>query len=1572
MRKRTWILFTLFALPVFSSMLLPAQAANGSWIAGNHSSLVTSYGQTSTSNSGYSNGIILSDGWSSGGAEFKLPTGMTHPDSTCYEATFEARYTTNGWSGTEYKTKGASGTWSSATTIASSSANAPNYDTLNPSLTIEPDSNGYIYVDFYSPGNSEIDISYVRSVYNGKTGTPSAPSVTGVTAYDQNLNPVSASTWLGLWGISATMDTSANCLVDKYYWTFSTSSTAPAKTANGWQNAGRSLFSSTNSQNQFNLQYEQPSLIHGCGQLYLHVYFKDYASRSSNIWSSSNPVISWDNCKPTATLNSLGSSYYTSAPTLSWSGSDSDSGLASNPFTIEVNGNSVGTYPSSTTSLLGSSYSNRLTCGANTIKLTVKDASSPQNSQTDSQTLYYTDPVNCKPTDFNFTVLNNAYVNEDGMPTISWYSSTSSIGIAYYEINLGSGWVSTGTSRSYTPTSSLNSGTYTVQIRALDHAGTSSNVTQGNLWIDITNPAISSVTSSSHSSSTWSNSNSVQVSSSATDNHAGMDAVFFYLSNQSSGITDSTILSANNKYTCSGSSSCSASYTLTAPAGSSGTYYAYALARDDAETMSGNPDPNYANSIRSGALLIDMVSPSMTTAPSVQNLVNGYHGNNAVSINLGTASDQSPGSGVASFRYYVKDVSSTTTPAYQTISATSQTATWTSSLTHGTTYVACVQPVDGAGNVGNTQCSSSFIADLSTPLLDTAVLDEDGNNLTNSQTYWFANTQSVDFVWSANATSNLTAVKYQYKLQSNPAWPSSWTTFATAAGAGTQSLPTLPDGFYDLRIQAVNALGSTTTDTHVLKIDTNSPHSLSLAAPNGWRNSTSVTMSWSAMDSTSGLASIGLYDAVSQSAVSLCGAGGNQLCNTTLSSLNTASGSFALTLPNGNHSFYIVACDAVGHCTTTSLSPATAQVDLTKPSCTLDASPDGWTNNNPTINHTVQDGGAISGISTAYRWTFMGNVLDSGTSLQNGYTMTGAPDGIQTFTLTVQNGAGTSSTCSVTVFVDKTEPQTPVISGIENSPARYQEGVLLNISIQDQTSGPSEVDISINGNLRRSVSNFAENQTGVLYIEELISSVELVDGEHTVTITVLDQAGNSKTTSTNVVVDRTSPTVSYFSTVNEVLPNHQFGHDGAQLKWSIEEEHPGASVDLYVDGVPYSTNLGLNEQQFQLNLQTGTYELELRGSDNAGNSFTSEVLSLTFVVDNDAPQLTCAANGDVVMLESVENAIDELRYMQCEWEDASAIDTEPEVYVDGTLVGWDEYGSISEGITFADDLATGSHEFTVTVADVHGNTAEYTFSLDITGPELEVFFSNEPIIAGEQTVNFLVQGGDVNSREFTSLKVNGVEVDISQAATNTNLAIRLMLGAGDHEFELTVSDQFNSVTKTLTAQVACQAGTYWDEELMSCEPLPTDPCEVSPSILRFIDNSPIYYVQLTNDVGSSEVEISLNGEPLGNDVSLTTESNQLVLDFTNATVLSGTLDIQVSMDGDDCASKSYELTFSDGTDDQKAPNQSNNDDSGDEEEKRFIWFFLSLIGLLVGTIVIGKVAQSRTQNQTNDDKSEEE
>ena len=1544
MNERSAMMFVaILMMAAFAPMGVEAASGYGRWEDGDTYSSAT--GQYSEWLSDYynSNGVVISQGSKPGSVYWTLPVGVSSSMYDCVDTRLEFVYNTDGYSGGDlYFYKWGSG-WSHIHSIPSKTTTSTGTSSWVTGDTV--DSSGLVAVNVDVAAGEEFDVDKLRIEWRAKTSSISSIYPTVDVTYPSNKHA-----WTND-HVAASFSTTAACGADTWYYKFSTGSTAPSS---GYSSASGSSMT------------DWPT---ACGRNYLHVYFVDKAGRNSGIWSSSSHVTSYDDCDPTASLNDPGSQWYTSAPTLSWSGSDAHSGLASSPFTIQVNGKTVGTYSSSTTSLPGSSYSNRLTCGSNTIKLTVKDAASPQNSDSDSETLKFD---NCAPTSPGAPNLNTNWVNEDGKPTISWNASTDNhSGIDYYEINVGSaGWVSTGLSTSYTPSTSLSTGAHTIEIRVFDKAGNTNASINATLYIDTTGPSISSVTSSSHSSSTWSNSNSVRVSSSATDTHAGMESVYFFLSNQSSGVADSTILSANYAYTCSGSSSCSSSYTLTAPPGSTGTYYAYALAGDGAETMSGSPDPNYANSIRSGALLIDMVSPNMTTTPSVQNLVNGYHGNGAVTINLGTALDKSPGSGVASFRYYLKDVSSSTTPAYQTISASSQTATWSTSLTHGTTYVACVQPVDGAGNVGNTQCSSSFTADLSTPTLDTSVVDESGNNLTNSQTYWFANTQSVDFTWMASATSGISAVKFQYKLQSNPVWPNSWTIFATSSGSGTQSLPTLSDGIYDLRIQAVNALGSTTTNAHIIKIDTNAPHSVSLFEPNGWRNSSSVIMNWSAMDSTAGLASIGLYDAVSQSAVSLCGAGGNQLCNTTLSSPATASGSFALTLSTGTHSFYIVACDSVGHCTTTSLSAATAKVDLTTPSCALEVSPAHWTSNNPTINHTVQDGGAISGITTAYAWTFMGNVLDSGNSFQNGYTMTGSSDGVQTFTLTVQNGAGTTSTCVVNAFVDKTEPQTPVISGIQSSPDRYEHGLLLNISIHDQTSGPSEVDIFINGNHRRTISNFNANQTKILYIEEYISSVELVDGEHNLSVTVTDQAGNSRTTLTTFVVDRTSPIVSYFSSVNKVLPNHQFGHDGALLKWLVEEERSEPSVDLYVDGMPYATNLGGNEQQFQLNLQTGTYDLELRGSDGAGNAFTSDVLTLSFLVDNDAPQLTCAANGDLAMLESSDNTIAELRYMQCEFDDASAINTEPEAYVDGALVIWDEYGSISEGITFADDLGTGTgtYNFLVKVADVHGNTAEFAFNLDITGPELEVFFSAEPTTAGEQTVNFYVQGGDANSREYVSFKLNGVDVDISQSSSNTNLAVPLMLSPGEHEFEITVSDQFNTVTRILSAQVACQLGTYWnDDEAMACEPLPTDPCESSPSILRLIDASPIYYVQLTSDIDSSEFEISLNGESLDNHM-LSVETNQLVLDFSNTTSSSGKLTVKISMDGVECSVSSFDLQFSgdeDGTttndDDQPSADGIQEGTKGGQEGLPF-GFWIAIIGLILGMLVLGAFVLSRGES----------
>jgi len=317
--------------------------------------------------------------------------------------------------------------------------------------------------------------------------------------------------------------------------------------------------------------------------------------------------------------------------------------------------------------------------------------------------------------------------------------------------------------------------------------------------------------------------------------------------------------------------------------------------------------------------------------------------------------------------------------------------------------------------------------------------------------------------------------------------------------------------------------------------------------------------------------------------------------------------------------------------------------------------------------------------------------------------------------------------------------------------------------------------------------------------------------------------------------------------------------------------------------------------------------------------------------------------------------------MQCEWDDASAINTEPEAYVDGALVVWDEFGSISEGITFADDLGTGSHEFIVKVADVHGNTAQLAFNLDITGPELEVFFVGEPTISGSQTVNFQVQGGDANSRAYVSLKLNGVDVDISQSSSSTNLAVPLMLSPGEHEFEITVSDQFNTVTRILSAQVACQSGTYWNDEAMACETLPTDPCEASPSILRLIDASPIYYVQLTSDLGSSEVDISMNGEPLGNHGTLAMESNQLVFDFSDTALPNGSLNVTISMAGVECSVTSYDLQFS-GKNDGTTTNDGVQPATDDDEGGMGFWFWILLIGLILGMLVLGAFVLSRGES----------
>ncbi len=166
----------------------------------------------------------------------------------------------------------------------------------------------------------------------------------------------------------------------------------------------------------------------------------------------------------------------TSDVTVSWSGSDSGSGI--DHYEIRIDG---GTWINAGTA---SQYTfTSVNDGTHTVDVKAVDVAGNNVTDSVSFTVDTTAPTLIITSPANAAVLSNSDV------TVSWSGSDSGSGIDHYEIRIDGGtWINAGTASQYTFTS-VNDGTHTVDVKAVDVAG--NNVTDSvSFTVDTTAPTL--------------------------------------------------------------------------------------------------------------------------------------------------------------------------------------------------------------------------------------------------------------------------------------------------------------------------------------------------------------------------------------------------------------------------------------------------------------------------------------------------------------------------------------------------------------------------------------------------------------------------------------------------------------------------------------------------------------------------------------------------------------------------------------------------------------------------------------------------------------------------------------------------------------------------------------------------------------------------------------------------------------------------------------------------------------------------------------------------------------------------
>lgn len=375
--------------------------------------------------------------------------------------------------------------------------------------------------------------------------------------------------------------------------------------------------------------------------------------------------------------------------------------------------------------------------------------------------------------------------------------------------------------------------------------------------------------------------------------------------------------------------------------------------------------------------------------------------------------------------------------------------------------------VNATDNAGNSKIVS--VAFSVSTVAPTVTITAPSNNAVLA-------TSSVTVNWTVtNAGAGLATIEVR---QDNGAWTSVGTS------ATTYTFSSVADGFHNLSVRATGLNGAQGMATVAVRVDA-TPPALSITSPanNAIFNVTTVTVTWTASDSGTGLAKVEVrLD------------GGPYVVATGTSHSFTG-------LADGTHIISVRATDNVGN---TATALVTVIVDTTPPTVSFTSpAANSWQNSaSVSVAFTATD--ATSGILQVFISVDGGPPVNA--TGQTSYTFTGLADGSHTVTLTAKDKAGHTSSGALTFRVDTTPPSVTITAPTAGATVSTSD-VTITWTQSDAGSGVASAKISVDSG--------AFQDLGVVTSKTITG---LADGQHTVTVRVTDVAGNTKDASVSFTV----------------------------------------------------------------------------------------------------------------------------------------------------------------------------------------------------------------------------------------------------------------------------------------------------------------------------------------------------------------------------------------------------------------------------------------------------------------------
>ena len=349
-------------------------------------------------------------------------------------------------------------------------------------------------------------------------------------------------------------------------------------------------------------------------------------------------------------------------------------------------------------------------------------------------------------------------------------------------------------------------------------------------------------------------------------------------------------------------------------------------------------------------------------------------------------------------------------------------------------------------------------------------------------------------------------------------------------------------------------------------------------------------------------------------------------CGTSFGSLTTLLSCSDTSVPDGTYTYTVT---AVFHNWLKESAPSAAViVDTTKPQTTLTTSPvspDG-TNNwfkqaSVTFTLNATDGG--SGVASSHY------TVDGGAPQTYSGTVTINTQGDHTVTFwSVDNAGNIEDTNTTHIKLDNVVPTGSVTAPLASANVRGST-VAVSSNSADGTSGVASATFQRSPSGAGTWTDIATDTTNPYSVNW--NTTGLTDGLYDLRVVTTDNAGNTfNSTLVTVRVDNTAPTGSVTTpadganlsanalgntiSVGSNSADTGSGVASAMFERSVHLANSWTQINGLDSTVPYSVSMNINS------LADGQYDLRVTTTDNAGNTFTSALITVR--VDNTPPATT--------------------------------------------------------------------------------------------------------------------------------------------------------------------------------------------------------------------------------------------------------------------------------------------------------------------------------------------------------------